>query len=189
MTREEKLYSMRGAELIAEAEKLGVKVTHKGNALKESKAKAIEKILAAETALQNEEPEVETVETVETVQEPENVSCETIEEPEVETVTTTEKKKRNTWENSAAKNIFAMLDSIELPEIAVSKTRDGYTYKKQNKKIFECWKCRENIRVCVNPLYTDDLGDANSVRKDGWKNYIRNNDDIIETINTIIKVC
>ena len=164
MTREEKLYTMRGAELIGVAEKLGVKVSKKGNALKESKDKVIKKILAAETALHTEEPEVETV-------------------------TTAEKKKRNTWENSAARNIFAMLDSIELPEIVVSKMRDGYTYKKQNKKIFECWKCRENIRVCVNPLYTDNLGDADSIRKDGWKNYIRNNDDIIETINTIIKAC
>lgn len=182
MTREEKLYAMRGTELIAEAEKLGVKVAHKGNSLKESKEKAIQKILAAEV-VQNEEPEVETV------QEPEIVSRETIEESTVETATTTEKKQRNIWENSAAKNIFATLDSIELPEIVVSKTRDGYTYKKQNKKIFECWKCRENIRVCVNPLYTDNLGDADSVRKDGWKNYIRNNDDIIETVNTIMKAC
>lgn len=93
MTREEKLYSMRGAELIAEAEKLGVKVSHKGNALKESKEKAIQKILAAE-AVQNEEPEVEPVETV---QEPENVSRETIEEPAVdavETVPETEEKPK-----------------------------------------------------------------------------------------------
>ena len=185
MTREERLYAMRGTELIAEAEKLGVKVAHKGNSLKESKEKAIQKILAAEV-VQTEEPEVEPAETV---QEPENVSRETFEEPIVETATTTEKKKRNTWEDSAAKNIFAMLDSIELPEIVVSKTRDGYTYKKQNKKIFECWKCRENIRVCVNPLYTDNLGEADSVRKDGWKNYIRNDNDIMETINTIMKVC
>ena len=50
MTREEKLYTMRGAELIQVAENAGVKVNHKGTQLKESKAKVIAKILAVENA-------------------------------------------------------------------------------------------------------------------------------------------
>lgn len=50
MTREDKLYSMTGAMLIDVAEKLGVKLNKKGNSLKESKEKAIKKILAAEAA-------------------------------------------------------------------------------------------------------------------------------------------
>lgn len=54
MTREEKLYSMRGAELIQEAERMGVKVAHKGNSLKESKEKAVQKILAADIKFEEE---------------------------------------------------------------------------------------------------------------------------------------
>lgn len=83
MTREERLYAMRGTELIAEAEKLGVKVAHKGNSLKESKEKAIQKILAAE-AVQNEEPEVAETEVEEPV----------VDAIETETAPETEKPKK-----------------------------------------------------------------------------------------------
>lgn len=58
MTREEQLYSMTGANLIIVADKLGVKVAANKTrtALKEAKAKIIERILAAE-ATQTEEAE------------------------------------------------------------------------------------------------------------------------------------
>lgn len=45
MTREDRLYSMRMTDLVAVAEKLGVKIDKKG-----AKSKAVEKILAAESA-------------------------------------------------------------------------------------------------------------------------------------------
>lgn len=50
MTREDKLYSMRGTELIAVADKLGVKVAcnKTRTALKEAKSAVVERILAAE---------------------------------------------------------------------------------------------------------------------------------------------
>lgn len=54
MTREDRLYAMRGAELIQEAEKMGVKIAHKGSQLKESKAKAVAKILAADAEFEQE---------------------------------------------------------------------------------------------------------------------------------------
>lgn len=52
MTREEHLYSMRGAELIKEADKLGVRVAcnKTRTQLSEAKAKVIDRILAAEAA-------------------------------------------------------------------------------------------------------------------------------------------
>lgn len=84
MTREEKLYSMSGLTLIQLADKLGVKlnVNKTRTGLKESKAKAIEKILAAEAALEEsivEEPIVE--------EQPANTLIETPAPAELPTVT------------------------------------------------------------------------------------------------------
>lgn len=53
MTREQKLWSMTMKMLVVEAEKINVKVDKKG-----SRAKAIEKILAAEAKMAEVEPEV-----------------------------------------------------------------------------------------------------------------------------------
>lgn len=59
MTREDKLYSMKGSDLIKEADKLGIKVkcNKTRTQLTESKDKVVERILAFEAA--NEEPMVE----------------------------------------------------------------------------------------------------------------------------------
>ena len=66
MTYEQKIYSMTGAALIQEAEKLGVKVSKKGNSLKESKAAVRDRLIAAWEAQQTEVEEVaETEERVE----------------------------------------------------------------------------------------------------------------------------
>lgn len=78
MTREERLYAMRMVELVEVAEAEGIKIDRKG-----SKAKAVEKILAAE-AVQTEEPEV--IETE--VEEP------AVDAIETETVPETEKPKK-----------------------------------------------------------------------------------------------
>ena len=55
MSREDKLYSMKGDMLIAECDKLGVKVScnKTRTQLKESKAKVIERILAFESEVDN----------------------------------------------------------------------------------------------------------------------------------------
>lgn len=55
MSREDKLYSMKGDMLIAECDKLGVKVNcnKTRTQLKESKAKVIERILAFESEVDN----------------------------------------------------------------------------------------------------------------------------------------
>lgn len=50
MTRKEQLFTLRGRDLIALCEKLGVKVNASRNSLKEAKAGVIERILAAESA-------------------------------------------------------------------------------------------------------------------------------------------
>ena len=52
MTYAEKVYAMTGAQLVAEAEKVGAKVNKKGNTLKEAKATAADKIIAAWEAQQ-----------------------------------------------------------------------------------------------------------------------------------------
>lgn len=66
MTREDKLYSMTGLTLIKIADDLGVKVNcnRTRTQLKESKAKVIEKILAAENAAAAEAEETEELEEV-----------------------------------------------------------------------------------------------------------------------------
>lgn len=75
MSREDKLYSMKGDMLIAECDKLGVKVScnKTRTQLKESKAKVIERILAFESEVDNsisvvEEPVIEDNNSVDTEQ-------------------------------------------------------------------------------------------------------------------------
>lgn len=60
MTREDKLYSMKGDMLIREADKLGVKVAcnKTRTQLKESKQNVIDRILAFEASQVNEVEEV-----------------------------------------------------------------------------------------------------------------------------------
>lgn len=87
MTREEKLYSMKGSELIKEADKLGVKVqcNKTRTQLSEAKSKAVERILAAEAeaAKAAETPVVEETKVEETPVET-AVEETTIEEPVIE---------------------------------------------------------------------------------------------------------
>ena len=94
--RKKELEAMTGRQLIAEAEKVGVKLSRKGNALKESRTNAAEKILKKEIELMEqvadvieviEEPVVETAEEVQTVEvEAEEVATEETVEEVTETV-------------------------------------------------------------------------------------------------------
>ena len=106
MTYEEKLYSMRGAELIQEAEKVGAKIVHKGTALKESKEKAIAKILAVVTS--EEAPA-----------EPEKVET-TIETPETETTPSAEEKeKKLRFSKAFLEEVLEYLNTLEKVEAGV----------------------------------------------------------------------
>lgn len=97
MTREEKLYSMTGLTLIQVADSLGVKVraNKTRNALKEAKAKVIERILAAEAAAATEEEQVEEqpTETEEPIEQPIAEPEEKQEELPLENVETVEQPK------------------------------------------------------------------------------------------------
>lgn len=73
MTREDKLYSMKGSDLIKEADKLGIKVNcnKTRTQLSEAKSKVVERILAAEAAIEEvEETPVEEVAAETQVEEP-----------------------------------------------------------------------------------------------------------------------
>lgn len=90
MTREDKLYSMKGSDLIKEADKLGIKVNCNKvrTQLTEAKSKVIERILVAEAAA-NEPTAVEETPVVEVepqVEEPviEEAQVEEAEEPQKE---------------------------------------------------------------------------------------------------------
>lgn len=105
MTYEERLYSMRGAELIQEAEKIGVKISHKGTVLKESKDKAVAKILAAVKS--EEEPEKPTTKIEE---EPKKEP----EEPKKEVVEETTKKER--YSKEFLEKVLSYINSLENAE-------------------------------------------------------------------------
>lgn len=89
MTRIEELSTMKGPQLIALADELGVKVkcNRKKMQLVEAKAALIERILAFEAAQEVEEPEEE------------------IQEPEVEEVGTTEEEEERTDEQPEAEEV------------------------------------------------------------------------------------
>lgn len=92
MTRIEELSAMKGPQLIALADELGVKVkcNRKKMQLVEAKAALIERIIAFEAAQEVEEPETQ---------------AEEIQEPEVEEVETTEEEE-NTDEQPKAEEVI-----------------------------------------------------------------------------------
>ena len=139
MTREEKLWSMNGHDLIGVAKKLGVKLnTNKTETgLKESKEKAIQKILVAEA------------ETKETVEQPtEVVETETMEVVEVEQTAEAEehvvdvepKKEKKAKKTKAPKRTFENL-LAEIPcggnlQFTPNSKRNAVHVKRGNKRIF-----------------------------------------------------
>lgn len=95
MTREEQLYSMTGANLILVADKLGVKVSANKTrtGLKEAKSKVIERILAAEAKLTEQETQ-EQAETKETESIEEIVGQDSLEDQEADEKRAEEKPKK-----------------------------------------------------------------------------------------------
>lgn len=163
--RRKELEAMVGRQLIAEAEKIGVKLSRKGNALKESRTNAAEKILKKEIELMEqvadvieviEEPVVETVEEVQTVnvEEPVEEVTETVEEvPEAETEQATEevptvdaetevevKKPAKKRGRTRTKKTFEELvaDIPLVADVRLLRGRKGMVYAKRgNKRLFE----------------------------------------------------
>lgn len=139
MTYQERVYSMTGAKLIEEAEKFGVKLNKKGNTLKESKAKAADKIIAAYEAQHAEEPKkteepAEVVEAVETKTAP-------AEEPKKE------KKERKHRENTE--------DVKQLTEYILSKWAEIGTIKEPAKDGFKFKAlCTHNGRQVIKFMWT-----------------------------------
>lgn len=126
MTYEERLYSMRGAELIKEAEKVGAKIAHKGTALKEAKEKAIAKILATVKSeeIPTEPEKVEVVAEILTKTEEENS-----EEPEKTEPEKKQRKPRTPKEiNEDVKNLLEYIEKtwqeigfIRVPDVENAK--------------------------------------------------------------------
>lgn len=109
MTYEERLYSMRGAELIQEAERVGAKIAHKGTALKESKDKAVAKILAV---VKTEEVPVEPEEETRISETPETeVTAPAETEPEKEEPAKKQRKPRTP--KAMSEDITKLLEYIE----------------------------------------------------------------------------
>ena len=125
MTRIEELSTMKGPQLIALADELGVKVkcNRKKMQLVEAKAALIERILAFETAQEVEEPETQAeVEEVETTKEEEN----TDEQPEAEEVIPPTPKRGQPIEwNGKAQNICAWAEELGIS----ANTLYGRLYK------------------------------------------------------------
>ena len=183
MTREEKLYSMTMKMLVAEAEKLGVKIDKKG-----SREKAVNKILAFE-AEKAEAEKAKRIITEDTIKKELKERIEAVKEEK--TVETKEEKKSGKKENYTDGNLFRLLDTLQLPEgVVVSKMRDGYTYKVGKKKFVECWNSRKNIRVCVNPevvVFLDLVdNDYAKDRHDGWKNIYANENNLLDIMNQLL---
>lgn len=128
MTRIEELSTMKGPQLIALADELGVKVkcNRKKMQLVEAKAALIERILAFEAAQEVEEPE-------EKIQEPEVEEVGTTEEeertdeqPEAEEVTPPTPKRGQPIEwNGKAQNICAWAEELDIS----ANTLYGRLYK------------------------------------------------------------
>lgn len=128
MTRIEELSTMKGPQLIALADELGVKVkcNRKKMQLVEAKAALIERILAFEAAQEVEEPEEEIqepeVEEVGTTEEEERTN----EQPEAEEVTPPTPKRGQPIEwNGKAQNICAWAEELGIS----ANTLYGRLYK------------------------------------------------------------
>lgn len=126
MSREDKLYSMKGDMLIAECDKLGVKVNcnKTRTQLKESKAKVIERILAFESEVDN--------------------SISVADEPVIEAIndsvsdTSSKKESKEIKNNNDLVNIFKSF---------------GYDLKRTNRKNAETYTFKVNnitVEVCHN---------------------------------------
>lgn len=141
MTREDKLYTMRGQELIEVAEKLGVKVNKKGNTLKEAKAKVIARILEAEEAKSQEAPEVK-----EAV------------EPQAETPARVEKKshkprqkKENPDRQVFTEKIKKLVSEVGGEFRTWEKLPSIFLIKENGKSIVEVRYGKDGYKMAINP--------------------------------------
>jgi len=177
MTREERLYSMRGVELIAEAEKLGVKVSHKGNSLKESKEKVIQKILTMEELLRTAENAKEentltvpvpvqcTENGLQLIETEEHEKTEAVEVAKVEEPTKQIKKSRK-------KTFEELVREIPLPgkqDIVIVRAANGDVILKYRKK--RVFRYNGHTLIATN----EKMFSGCNYEKQNWNGYVIHN--------------
>ena len=163
MTREEKLYAMRPAEIIELAEKLGVKVNHTGNHLKESREKAHKKIMLAEDRLNGTAP----AETVPEKEEEKEVI--TPAPAEVPAPAEKEKKERKPRQKKEKIDVFGIVSGVldTMPNVTYKECGNCITVKRDNKKYLEVWRRAVKIRLYI----PEELFEA---KKDDITDYTEN---------------
>lgn len=132
------LESMKGAELIAYADKLGVKVScnKERTSLKESKANVIDKIVSFETEHTDKEEKVER---------------HLVPMPGIEKLETLRKEYPSKKENS--EKVEVATESIESSDIVKIAKSMGYELKRTNRKNAETYTfkvCKTTVELCKN---------------------------------------
>ena len=144
--REDYLYSMTGAMLIKEADKLGVKVAcnKTRTALKEAKSAVIERIIKADTIVAEPVAEVES-EAVDTV-----VEVET--QPEEKPVKKVRKVKFSATDEVVKTFIDDLVTKVNEAGFELKtwdKIKNLYAVKKNGKTVLECYVGKKVYRVNV----------------------------------------
>ncbi len=170
MTREDRLFAMPGRQLIAEADKLGVKVScnKTRTALKESKDKVVARILAAETVTE-EVPATETVDTTTETTVPTT-------EPVVDTTETVEpvKKVKKVRKVRVAvtpevvttfvNDLTAVIADLGFELKTWDKIKNLYAIKKNGKAVLECYVGRKNYRINTKAVFVPESVEATTIK-------------------------
>lgn len=187
MSREDKLYSMKGDMLIAECDKLGVKVNcnKTRTQLKESKSKVIERILDFESEVDNsisvsEEPVIEDINN-------NSVDTEQISNATMVSIKKVAQKQENILDY--VQNIIISLNmgfKRSVKSIRLFKTKD---------KIATIFARKSSIRVYMNNAIFKNFNFDNSIIERvniddaGEINFYIQQDNIESFLNKVMEVC
>lgn len=187
MSREDKLYSMKGDMLIAECDKLGVKVNcnKTRTQLKESKSKVIERILDFESEVDNsisvaEEPVIEDINN-------NSVDTEQISNATMVSIKKVAQKQENILDY--VQNIIISLNmgfKRSVKSIRLFKTKD---------KIATIFARKSSIRVYMNNAISKNFNFDNSIIERvniddaGEINFYIQQDNIESFLNKVMEVC
>ena len=163
MTREERLFAMRMVDLVEVAEAEGIKIDRKG-----SKAKAVEKILAAEAAHAEAAPEeAEAIVEPSQTEEPESEVCsEEIANADTEAKEEARKpRKRQAKENPMRDKIIAEIDRLiaENGYIRTTYEKVGPNFvvlrtEAKAKVKYEFYYGRKEVKINMKPVDAEALG-------------------------------
>lgn len=187
MSREDKLYSMKGDMLIAECDKLGVKVNcnKTRTQLKESKAKVIERILAFESEVDNsisvaEEPVIE------------DINNNSVDTEQISNATMVSIKKFVQKQENILDYVQDIIISLNMgfkrsvKSIRLFKTKD---------KIATIFARKSSIRVYMNNAIFKNFNFDNSIIERvniddaGEINFYIQQDNIESFLNKVMEVC